>query len=107
MVNIARARSLAERFMVNSATIYRPSYAAAGSPTTGATVKCRVVTYNSAGPNALDTTGEATHTIHLPQGTDVKAGDEVLVGSVRFLVLSTNAGRSLDYDVQAACKREA
>jgi hypothetical protein len=105
-IDVTRARALAESYLIDSAAIYRPDYAGAAAAALLGYVNCRLETYPSGGTNMLDTTGSATHLLRTPFGTDVRAGDEVLLGTARYHILATNAGRSLAYDTQAACVRQ-
>jgi hypothetical protein len=105
---LADFRAMAATSRPESAVIYRPDYAGSGSPTTIATVACRVVRFVGANVNVLDISGESSHNIHMPAGTDCQEGDEILVnGAERYTVIITNAGRSYDFDLQAAVKRIA
>lgn len=100
--------TMANTAMPDTVALYRPDYAGSASPTLVATTIGRVVRYNGAGADLLDVTGEATYTIHLPYATDVRAGDEITVNATeRYVVLTTNTGRSLNFARMAAVKRVA
>jgi hypothetical protein len=107
-LNTARHKAIAESYMPDTAALYRPDYAGTGGPTLIGSYPCRVVTAVVGGANALDPTGEATHLLHLPAGTAVRAGDELVVnGALRHLALADNDGRSYGYDTVVATRREA
>jgi hypothetical protein len=100
-IDVTRARALAAVYLVDIAEVRR------GDPQASVGfVNCRLETYPSGGENLLDTTGSATHLLRTPAGTDLRAGDEAVIGTARYHILATNAGRSLAYDTQAACVRQ-
>lgn len=90
---IAKARSIAESTMIDTATIRRNTPVGDGmggatdSWATVATVKCRVMTRLSQpsdrqGGGRLET--GADYTIRFPVGTDVRNADRIVVGSRTF-----------------------